>query len=55
MLSSNYGIALINTLYSVRTSDAGQYTCRATIKIEAIDINIGSLNITTVIVESESL
>ena len=53
VLASGNGIALGSSLYPVKTSDAGQYTCRATITLDSVEVNVESLNITIVTVKSE--
>ena len=53
VLASGSGIALSSTLYPVKTSDAGQYTCRATITLDSVGVHVESLIATSVIVKSE--
>ena len=53
VIASGSGIALSSTLYPVKTSDAGQYTCRAKITLDSVEVNVESLNTTDVTVKSE--
>ena len=47
--------SLTHTLNPVRTSDAGQYTCRATVDIPSVGVSVSAQGSTTLTVQSESL
>ena len=53
VLASGNGNSLIYSLYPVRTSNAGQYTCHATVVIESIGVNVEGQNSTTISVQSK--
>ena len=53
VLASGNGITLMSSIYPVRTSDAGQYTCHATVVIESIGVNVEGQNSTTISVQSK--
>ena len=53
-VASVSGPSLTHTLDSVRTSDAGQYTCRATVDIPSVGVSVTGQNSTTLTVQSES-
>ena len=53
-VASGSGSSLTHTLDPVRTSDAGQYTCRATVDIPSVDVSASGHRSTTLTVQSES-
>ena len=53
-VASGSGPSLTHTLYPVRTSDAGQYTCRATVDIPSVGVSVSGQSSTTLTVQSES-
>ena len=53
VLSSINGTSLNITLNPVKTSDAGQYTCQATIAVESVGVNVEGENSTILTVQSE--
>ena len=53
-VASGSGPSLTHTLDPVRTSDAGQYTCRATVDISSVGVSVSSQCSTTLTVQSES-
>ena len=50
---SGSGPSLTHTLDPVRTSDAGQYTCRATVDIPSVGVSVSGQSSTTLTVQSE--
>ena len=54
-VASGYGPSLTHTLNPVRTSDAGQYTCQATVDILSVGVSVSAQGSTTLTVQSESL
>ena len=53
-LASGSRPSLTHTLDPVRTSDAGQYTCRATVDIPSLGVSISGQSSTALTVQSES-
>ena len=53
-VASGSGPSLTHTLDQVRTSDAGQYTCRATVDIPSVSVSVTGQSSTTLTVQSES-
>ena len=53
-VESGYGPSLTHTLDPVRTSDAGQYTCQATVDIASVGVSVSGQSSTTLTVQSES-
>ena len=53
-VASGFGPSLTHILDPVRTSDAGQYTCQATVDIPSVDVFVTGQNRTTLTVQSES-
>ena len=54
-VASGSGPSLTHTLHPVRTSDAGQYTCQATVNIPSVGVSVSSQNSTILSVQSESV
>ena len=54
-VASGSGPSLTHTLNPVRTSDAGQYTCRATVDIPSVGVSVTGQSSTTLTVQSECL
>jgi len=54
-VASGSSTSLTHTLDPVRTSDAGQYTCRATVDIPSVNVYVSGQSSTTLTVQSESL
>ena len=53
-VASGSGPSLTHTLDPVRTSDAGQYTCWATVDIPSVGVSVSGQSSTTLTVQSES-
>ena len=53
-VASGSGPLLNHTLCPVRTSDAGQYTCQATVDIPSVGVSVSGQSSTTLTVQSES-
>ena len=49
------GLELRTTLDPVRTSDAGEYTCRASVVIASVSVDVSGERSSTLTVESESV
>ena len=53
-VASGAGPSLTHMLDPVRTSDAGQYTCQATVDIPSVGVSVSGQSNTTLTVQSES-
>ena len=53
-VASGSGPSLTHMLDPVRTSDAGQYTCWATVDIPSVGVSVSGQSSTTLTVQSES-
>ena len=53
-VASGSGPSLTHTLGPVRTSDAGQFTCRATVDIPSAGVSVSGQSSTTLTVQSKS-
>ena len=53
-VANGSGPSLTHTLDPVRTSDAGQYTCRATVDIASVGVSVSGQSSTILTVQSES-
>ena len=49
------GLELRTTLNPVRTSDAGEYTCRASVVISSVSVDVSEERSSTLTVQSESV
>ena len=54
VLANGSGLSLNTTISRVKTSDAGQYTCQATVFVEVVDVTTEGINTTLITVQSES-
>ena len=54
VLANGSGLSLNTTISRVKTSDAGQYTCRAIVTVEVVGVLIEGINTTIITVQSES-
>ena len=53
MVASTAGTHLNTTLNPVKTSDAGQYICKATVVIESIGVRVENQSVTNITVQSK--
>ena len=55
LATTNMDLMVGLTLDPVRTSDAGQYTCRASVVIASVSVDVSGQSSSTITVESESV
>ena len=55
LATTNMDLMVDLTLNPVRTSDAGQYTCRASVVIASVSVDVSGQSSSTLTVESESV
>ena len=55
VLATNTSFTVTHTLDPVMTSHAGQYTCRASVMITVVSVDVSGQNNSTLTVQSESV
>ena len=54
-LATAVGLLVTYTVDPVKTSDAGQYTCRASVNIPSVSVDVSGQSSSTLTVQSESV
>ena len=54
-LATTVGLLVAHTVDQVKTSDAGQYTCRASVVIPSVSVDVSGQSSSTLTVQSESM